>query len=117
MEDIVKQFEEEWVVQIDYTTGKERDDWWYLYCKEHNYKTPNREQARANNSAYYSNSYSKRKRYVYEDIIDRLVELRRRGLRYLEISNLLDIPTTTLGDYLRKWEKENGKILKHKTTL
>lgn len=26
-----------WKIQFDRTTGKERDDWWYLYCKEHNY--------------------------------------------------------------------------------
>lgn len=25
-----------WVVQIDKNTGKERDDYYYLYCKEHN---------------------------------------------------------------------------------
>lgn len=26
----------EWIVQIDRNTGKERDDFYYLYCKEHN---------------------------------------------------------------------------------
>lgn len=29
-----------WVVQIDKHTHKERDDWWYLHCKEINHPIP-----------------------------------------------------------------------------
>ena len=106
MKDRVKE-SEEWVVQIDYTTGKERDDWWYLYCKEHNYKTPDRQQAIANNNAYYSGRYEKKNKYDYDSVIDRIVELRKRGLRYIEISESLRIPVTTLKNYLHKWTTEN----------